>query len=381
MSDAYTYVADALVQLRADELDAVWTVIAEEAEALDRCFTQGEAVDVPGVMARALASLPEDLMWEFGAAENGHRLAITSEAAAELRPLARALLTRAPEVPNFVFTDARPEEDLSTVQQLLEARQRRPFALATVVPSLDDNRSIALDVTTTGDLSDATLEAERLFSILMGEEVERTWLGTIDTGPAKRSWFRKSAHLDLATLKSDIDGLIAQARRECPPLRYRDVDRTNVEVSVMQLQGGGGRWPREDAFVFASQDPQLESALLQKPFFASARFSRFGETFVIVQIAREDARFDEVDARYEIEDAVHASLVDAESGGVVGGAHGAGHVYVTVALEDVRAAMSILKSTLQEAEVPKAAWVHFVDQGLQDMSVPIWPDTPKPRQH
>ena len=377
MSDAYTYVAEALVELRAAELDVVWAVIEEEAEALGR----GGVVDVPAVMERALAALPEDLMWEFVSAENGHRLTITSEAAAELRPLARALLKRAPKLPNFVFTDARPKEDPSKVQQLLEARQKRPFALATVVPSLEDNRSIALDVTTTGDLADARLEAERLFSILMGEDVERTWLGLIDIAPARRSWFRTSKQLDLVALKSEIDRLIAQAKRDCPPTRYRDVARGNVEVSLLQLQGGGGRWPREDAFVFASQDADLETALLERPFFASARFSRFGETFVIVQIAREDTRFDEVDARYEIEDSVHESLAKAELGGVVGGAHGEGNVYITVALEDVGNAMPILQSTLQAADVPKAAWVHFVDQGLQDMSVPIWPDTPKPRQH
>jgi hypothetical protein len=73
-------------------MDAFFTALAEKSKDLDALFSGKKRWDLPAFMAKHLGAVDKKLMWEFGAAlrGDGHRLAITAEAAASGRRADRA---------------------------------------------------------------------------------------------------------------------------------------------------------------------------------------------------------------------------------------------------------------------------------------------------
>lgn len=384
--DVYDYAASRLDAETLGRVDAFWAAFAEQAETIDRYFTGPEevALDLPKVMRRALGGLSDDLMWEFGPSDRGHALTVTAEWRDDLRPLARAVHRRAPDLPRWRFHEARGPEPDERVIQMAEARLRRPLAIETVEVALGEHR--AVDLTATGGASADDLESQAalLFSLMMGEARDRVWLGLVGAkGRGRlRGFFGKGAKpapLDLGGLRATVEGGIAEARALAPNRPYCDIPLDERELTGFQPGQCGCRpGPREDLIVLTSAHPDMTLAQLNAPRFASERFSRFGETFAVVKIAREDERFDQVAARYDLEERLHAALSASRAGGLVGGAHGWGHVYIDLALLDVAAGVEQAVQALRAAEVPRRAWILFADPGLDGFAAPVWPDSPPP---
>ncbi len=381
MPDAYDYAASRLARQCEDQIAKFWARFESHAESFDRCFSEGVEFDVPKAVDEAMSHLPGALMWEFGPSDKGHALKLTAEDSYELRPLARAVVANAPELPRWVFSDVRGPEPVESVIKMLEARRQRPTTIEAVDVDLDVDRSIALNVLSASERNEAISEGLILFSVLFGETVERNWLGTIDVSQPKRKLFgrRKPQQIDVAALQKNVVAKIDEAKGLRPSVRFDTPATEDTEMTLLKPGASPAAWPREDLIVLSTRYTELEKALLDINFFASERFSAFGETFVIVQIARTDDRFDQVDARYDIEDAVGSDLATQGLGAVISGGHGAENVYLTIALGDVETGVATVSETLQRANVAHEAWIHFPDQGLQDFTVPIWPDGPTAR--
>ncbi len=384
--DAYDYAASRLDAGTLDRVDAFWAAFAEQASTIDRYFTGPEdmALDLPKFMGAALKGVSDDIMWEFGPSDRGHALTVTAEWRDDLRPLARALHDRAPDLPRWRFHEARgpiPDEE---VIPMAEARMRRPLAIETVAATLGDNRAVDLAVTGSASAEEMESQAILLFSLMMGEARDRAWLGFVEAEGRGRlggllGKARKPATLDVGPLRAAIEDCFAQARDLAPDKAFCDLPLDDREVSAMQSnEPGTGPAPRDDLIVLTSAYPEMTLAQLNAPRFASERFSRFGETFVLAKIAREDERFDDVAARYDLEERLHAALSASRTGGLVGGAHGADHVYIDLALLNVEVGIETAVETLRAAEVPRRAWILFADPGLEGFAVPVWPDGPPP---
>ncbi|MGB5836369.1 MAG: hypothetical protein WBH14_04890 [Albidovulum sp.] len=78
------------------------------------------------------AASADQRIWEFGPSERGHALVITAEWHDELRPLAQAVVARAPDLPRWRFFDARTAKTLEKVVPLLEASRGKPMTIATM---------------------------------------------------------------------------------------------------------------------------------------------------------------------------------------------------------------------------------------------------------
>ena len=86
-------------------IDAWWDEFSRNAERLEGLFQHVEDWDLPDWMHRHLQGIQPELMWEYGPAVKvrGHRLVITPETNSELRPLAEAIVARAPQLKGWEF--------------------------------------------------------------------------------------------------------------------------------------------------------------------------------------------------------------------------------------------------------------------------------------
>ncbi|MEM9764870.1 MAG: hypothetical protein AAF968_20605, partial [Pseudomonadota bacterium] len=115
MADAYDFWAERLPSAERAAVAAFWEGFERHAAFIDAIFTgedrAGTADDVADCMAEALGPLSDGIYWEFGpldeGGKRGHFLALTPELYHSKRPLARALVATAPDLPGWAFGDAR----------------------------------------------------------------------------------------------------------------------------------------------------------------------------------------------------------------------------------------------------------------------------------
>src|SRR5262245_19972607 len=108
-------------------IDFWWREFQAKTAELDSLFSRKANWDLPEWMEEHLEAIHPDLMWEYGEAIHGvgHRLVITPESAYHLRPMASALLDRAPVLDGWEFYEYRLAEDIESARKLVEARTRR----------------------------------------------------------------------------------------------------------------------------------------------------------------------------------------------------------------------------------------------------------------
>ena len=102
-----------------------WKTFIEKQEIIDRYFSgrfDGE-LDLPQWMNDHLQCIEKNLFWEFGPGLNrSHRLVITPECHAHLRPLVRYILSQAPELKNWEFYEYRLAENYDRLLEILKGR-------------------------------------------------------------------------------------------------------------------------------------------------------------------------------------------------------------------------------------------------------------------
>lgn len=105
-------------------IDRWWEAFAGKTQALGDLFRGKKKWDLPGWMDDHLSAIHPRLMWEYGPAVHaeGHRLVITPESRTHLRPLVKAVLDRAPEIPGWEFYPYRLPESLEGAKAPVEAR-------------------------------------------------------------------------------------------------------------------------------------------------------------------------------------------------------------------------------------------------------------------
>lgn len=344
-------------------IDAFWRGFSATADDFDAMFSGGgKVLNVATIIRARLDPVSDALMGEFGASDRGHALTITADWHDHLRPLARAVIARAPHLPGWRFRDARESVPVEQIAGPLEQRLKRPLAITKLDARVGASRVI--DLVVAGDASKDVLhqQAMLLFSLIMGEADDQIWLGYIDASPRKKRFgvFAPKAHrLDLAEAARRIEAAVARARdlRPHEPLAGQDTSGCEVFMFASPTPDRGPA-PRDDLILLASSYSEMNLAQLQGGRFASDRFSRFGETVVIVKISRAAGRFDDVADRHALETAVHVAL--GAAGSVTGRADGTGHLYLDIA--------------------PVAAWIIFAEPGLDDQARGVWPGSPAYRR-
>lgn len=366
--DPYDYAASLIGRNTRDAIKAFWQHFAQNADALDRWFSnqQGGTQTVTNIM-QPLRDVSPNLMWEFGPAADGHTLTITAEFQDSMRPLARLMQHMATNLPNWTFTDTRPPSDPAKLAQDHLARFGFPLSLSQIEVSLADNGRINQHGYGAGRA--AFDEVLNLSTLLLGEEKERDWVGSVQETHSEIS----SPFAPLPWLNS-FNAAIAEAQRQMPNAPHSALDPAQASGGLYRdfnlIEGD----PRQDLITFFAPSAAYASAALDGPLFSSRGFSRFNEWFMYLKIQRSPtAPFGHVEERAEVEDRLHATLSSAGIGGWVAAGHVSGHVYIDFAVTDVARAVALLQNHFSHEVYAAGASLHFLDQGLRDITIPLAP--------
>ncbi|MBL1437141.1 MAG: hypothetical protein COB08_013205 [Rhodobacteraceae bacterium] len=367
-ADPYDYAANLISRNTRDAIKAFWQHFAQNADALGRWFfnQQGGTQTVTDIM-QPLREVSPNLMWEFGPATDGHMLTITAEFRDTMRPLARLMQRMAPNLPRWTFTDARPPSDPAQLAQEHLARFGFPLTLSQIEVSLGENGRINQHGYGAGRA--VFDEVINVSTLLLGEEKERDWVGSVRETPSEIS----SPFAPLPWLDS-FDAAIAEAQRQMPNAPHSALDPAQASGGLYQnfnlIEGD----PRQDLITFFAPTAAYVSAALYGPLFSSRGFSRFNEWFMYLKIQRSPAApFGHVEERAEVEDRLHATLSSAGIGGWVAAGNGTDHVYIDFAVTDVARAVTLLQNYFGHEVYAAGASLHVLDQGLRDITIPLTP--------
>ncbi len=364
-ADPYDYATRHIGAETHAAITAFWQHFARNTETLTNWFSsqEGGTQTVTNIM-QPLAMVSPDLTWDFGPAEHGHMLTITAEFQDALRPLARLVQHMSPALPNWVFTDTRPPSDPQQLARDHPARFGFPLLLSKIEASLGRNGRIDLHGYGAGPrVFDEVLNVSTL---LLGEEKERDWVGYVqethtETAPpfAPKTWL------------ADCGAAIAKAQSLMPDVPYARLDPSKASGALYGAFNLVEGDPRQDLITFYAPSEAYLDAAIYGPRFSLRGFSHFGEWFMFLKIQSSAAPFGHVEERHEVEDRLHAALSNAGIGGWVAAEHGEAHVYIDFATTDVGRAVDLLRAGFAEDVYAPNANLHFLDQGLKTLALPL----------
>jgi hypothetical protein len=375
-------------QSAAAQLDALFSNKPSQFQNSDQLVTW---------MHRYLHAVHPQLMWEFGPAlkTKGHRLVITPEAARHLRPLTKALLKRAPQIPGWEFYQYRLPENVEATHQTIQARTQFDSSAFQVRMSRGQQNRIDLsyfapNITSSED-QDALHAAFVATETLLGEELLDKWAGNIEIGPLKKSsalgslFGKKETEIKhlipLDRMKDTFDAVIESVRDQLPPKPHYAWVNDDTPGSLWKLKPQeADEYPCQiDLIVGQSINPAMWTAAHDGSLFFSERFTRCGETFCYLKIdGAEGLEGSAFEGRDEIEDALDALLGPAKLGCTIGGGTGIRYSYIDLALADLGPGIQAIRKVLRAAKIPKRTWIQFYDSDLAAEWVGIYDETPAP---
>lgn len=364
-------------------IDSWWQAFEQSTDRLDALFRGEEEWDLPAFMDEHLGAIDPGLMWEYGPAveKDGHRLVITPEADRALRPLVRAVLARAPKLPNWEFYAYRLPEDAETALATVEARAGLPFAKVACQVSAGRFNFVNLrfvrddfDDEDEDQLHAAFVAAESL----LGEETLDRWIGTIEIGPVADDEEPPPVPLSaLADRVADVQEEVAAALPEEPWHRRQfEDDWSAVKMEPTEADD----YPEQtDLIAFVTPAVEIhENALLEVPF-DSIRHSRHGERFCYLKIdGRAGLDGTPWDDRGDVAEAIDGVLRDPCLGTTLGGGTGKVYSYIELALTDVPRAWSAIRRVLQEGGLGERTWLLFHDTDDARLYRGLYDHTPPP---
>lgn len=390
MQDAFDFWSARVPGNKIAEIDAMWVRFAKAAPGLQAML----AAEVPDrrqldqAMRPVLGEFAGKLEPDFAPGPAGpgtHTLVLSAGMAHQHRVLARAALDNAPDLRGWAFTDARPAlRDATDADRVVARRDKAgSFKLAAVEPKIGPHRRLALEPSGNGDDTVLLRQAGLLFGLLLGEDVARDWMGPAEI--KKRGLLGRiggrSGKIDARwcpDFRDRCNLLIGEVRTGLPdrPFAEQEYDRGKQVMYQANRLELDPAW-RHDTITGYTVYRQMCQARMMGDPVAGARFSRFGESFCGLKIARTpDCRFDEIEQRVALAEGAHMMLSGREEGGVTGEASGRSHVYVDLALTDLSGGIATLAELLDKIELTGPAWLIFDEAGLTDLAIPLTPKTP-----
>lgn len=374
------------------KIDAWWKAFAAKTPQLGALFAQKATWDLPAWMDKHLGAVDPRLMWEFGPAVKGkgHRLVVTPEHEASLRPLVALLLARAPKIRGWELYDARLAEPLPMLAPTLQARvglSAVPEMEVSIEPGEAGTLALVFHIAGAKGDDDEVASATAFVTTetLLGEAMLDGWIGEISVRPAtpakkgKATKTKGPPRFPLAKLATKVAEAIAKYQRTLPAKPARGIASGEHSLFYGEPAPQADYAGHGDALTFVTSRPDVWQAAQGGPRFASARFSRTGETFAYVKIdGSGDLSQMKFGDREEVEIALGKALAKAKAGGVFGGGTGLRYSYVGLALDDPKKGIAAARAALRAGKVPARTWILFFDATLREEWVGVYPETPAP---
>lgn len=380
--DAYDFHADQLPSDTLAKIDDFWGWFSEKSEALDAYFTtQGDAAETDPfeVMDRLNEHWP-DIMWEFGPSERGHKVVITAEWQDENRPLARALLRRAPEFERWEVAETREASDLEQLVPAFEGRFQEQFQLSDIEAEVAVNGRIDLNVTGGADEGTLIEQGIKVTTLLLGEEGDRDWLGHVTAEPSQTSKGgllarlrgRKAPDFDPVVSQARLLAAIESSKADLPQKPQHEIPLEDRDATLFQANEMPSDHARSDLITFMAPNERFGRAVLSGNRFSSATHSLHGETFAYLRLPNQNGTPWDTDTRADAEDQIHELLSREALGSHVAAGSGREAAYIDVTFTDVAAGIAKLAQGLRNEPFAQDVTVHFMDPGLTHHAHPLF---------
>jgi hypothetical protein len=234
--------------------------------------------------------------------------------------------------------------------------------------------------------ADTEAQAEALAQALLGERLVDDWVGAIDVVPAARAGrglpvLQPAApgELSLAELPSAVSAAIEglSAGLDARPLHEQnELGWTMLECEPSSRDSAASQ---DDVLLVSTVIPELMKSFLRGEPFSSRRFSRAGERFAYLKLARGSTPAERVlSERRALEDTLDSALREARAGCIFGTGLGLSHAYVDLAYADVVAGVSITRQIARRAGAPRESWILFFDADWGAEWLGVWDETREP---
>lgn len=358
-------------------IDVAWLEIMPRLREIVADGSGETAAHASEQLSSALASLDADLSWEFhrGRAGKPPRLIISAGEKRRLDPLVSEFLGRAPDLDSWRLHCWRPAVSIHEVEAMVALRVG--FVLDTNVCGATRDASGSLVVTLPSGAIPVESPAEALriardaVRKCLGEEVYFRWVSAVRLGEVAP---------ESAFSMSDLPAVVAHSVEEwtaslpehplfrlTESLRWQTLDRSAARAHV-----GPGR---SDLIVLTTIHHPFVTGSREEPSFWSRNYSRHGERFLYLKIAKSEAEpFDHEGFEADLA----SQLLQEHVGCVVGSGFGLAHTYHDLAVTDVDRAVAVTRAVAEAHQVPKRAWVQFFDSSWAHEWVGLHPESPAP---
>jgi hypothetical protein len=365
-------------------IDAWWDEFSRNAERLEGLFRHVEDWDLPDWMHRHLQGIQPELMWEYGPAVKvrGHRLVITPETNSELRPLAEAIVARAPQLKGWEFYSYRLAETLEAALSTVKSRSGLDISDVTVAMNVgDDNRiDLAFRWDRIQSSDDQAFDAAFVATeSLLGEKILDRWVGVINLVDHQTPPEHGQRFLPLDRMRPTFDALVNHTRSQLPAEPY-SLSVDDGQWAGLKLQPEEARdYPeRCDLLTSITCNPELIAATFSNGPFYSERYSRCKETFCYLKVDGSDESATDYQDRDDMEEAVRNALAAQDVGALIGAGTGLRYSYMELALTAVDRGIAAIRRAMREGNVPRRSWILFHDAHLAAEWVGIYDDSPAP---
>jgi hypothetical protein len=335
-------------------------------------------------LATELGSIDPALALEVD--PTAHTLLLQPGSIRSLHPIVADLVAAAPPIEGWTVHRFRPPADLGAALARVAAKSAAPVDLHSVAASLTDAHRIDIAYVTplATDFDEATLQSWLVTETLLGEEALDSWIGKVETTLPPRGWWsRLFPRPDTGVPPAELPGLVDALRRNVlerlPAAPWHQLTPRPARIPVVgsTTPPSGDPPQRTDVVAGETLHPPLFQASRDSLGFASARYSRHGETFAYVKLEATAVALPAA-KRNALEERIHQALTRADVGGALGSSSGHRYAYVDLSLVDVDRAIPIVRSVLHEAGGSHRSWILFLDDALAEEWVGIWPDTTPP---
>jgi hypothetical protein len=349
--------------------------------------------DLRSWMNENLQAIDERLAeWEFGAGPEGLSLILSAGWDRELVPLVEYIVAGAPKIQNWKFLSERPAE--SQIDEYFQARVGLSPESFRFELEMSGHNTIAVSCwwPERGPADDKETLATAMTATVacLGEALYHRWVGHVTVVPPsgllRRVWQRPpKGWLRVADMRENFVALVDEILATLPPVPLSDWDpqagqetRTGYVYRVKHRPQFRNDYPRRTDLCTMSMDSHIVPmfmALMAPHDFQSARFSRFGEIFCYLKIARDGWQIED---RHPLHEAVDAALRAAHLGCVISAGMGVRYCYLELVVSDGARAMDVLREVIERVAGRRRGWLLFADAELRDEWIGLSPDGPEP---
>lgn len=314
-------------------------------------------------------------------------LAVLPVGDVSLRPLVALFLARAPHLFPWSFESSRQPRPLGEALRIVQQDTQLELSAARCRVGVGRGHLVRVVVAShlfAGATPEAAQDAaEQVVELLVGDEAFEDWVEEVSWIPAARAGPLHVLGTDesqLPLLLSQLADAFETARKsvwgalpDAPYHRFCE----HAEWTMFEL-GEDEALPQHvqpDLRVAGTICPEMLKCFLLGSPFSSNRFSRHGERFCILKLACLGSPDEQLAFRQALEDELDRILVPGLIGCVVGNGIGTEFMYVYLALQQVDAAIDIVRRKLRNRAALSRGWLLFCDAEWRDEWVDLAEDS------